>query len=390
MRYLTLVLVLLATWPIAACGSGKTAVSVTTPSDLASSPAATTPRAAADPPSSGAAAPAPVASPTPLWKMAGQMVMAGMGGPTPSPGLLSAVRKGHIGGVILYAANISPALPGALALLQRTAAAGHNPPLLISVDQEGGPIRRFAGGPPTVGPREMTSARQAFDQGALTGRFLRHRGVNVDLAPVSDVTLSSSGFEIGQDRGFAGGPQRVASLASAFTRGLQQARVAATAKHFPGIGALTVDSDFQLARVRASPSRLRVTELVPFARETRDGVRLVMVANAIYPLLDPSGTPAGFSSRIIRGLLKGQLGFGGVVITDALDSPPQLGGTFGSRAVRAARAGADIVLFAPAGAGPRAYGSLLSAARSSALSRSRLQDAYRRILALKRSLSHGR
>jgi beta-N-acetylhexosaminidase len=316
--------------------------------------------------------------------MVGQMVMAGMDGQSPSSALLSAVRRGHIGGIILFADNISPQLPAALALLQRTAASGHNPPLLISVDQEGGPIRRFPNAPPAVGPREMSSTSQAFHQGLATGSFLTRHGVNVDLAPVSDVTLSKSGFEIGQDRGFAGGPSRVASLASAFTRGLQRTGVAATAKHFPGIGMLTTDSDFQLSSIGASVALLRNTELVPFTREIREGVKLVMVANAIYPSL--SGRPAGFSTRIIGGLLKGSFGFKGVVITDALDTPPELGGTYGSRAVRAARAGADIILFAPASAGPEAFGSLLGAARSGTLRRSRLQDAYRRVLVLKRSV----
>lgn len=345
---------------------------------------------------SAVAGAAPVPTPTqapapspPLTKMVGQMVMAGMDGALPSSGLLSAVRAGRIGGVILFSENVTPQLPRALSQLRRAAAAGHNPPLLISVDQEGGPIRRFAGAPPTVGPREMGSARQAFDQGLLTGRFLARHGVNVDLAPVSDVTPPSGGFEIAQDRGFAGGPQRVASMADAFTRGLQRARVAATAKHFPGIGALKTDSDFQLASIGTSLRGLLSTELVPFAREIRDGVKLIMVANAIYPALDPSRSPAGFSSRIIRGLLRGRLGFKGVVITDALDTPPGLGGTFGSRALRAARAGADIVLFAPADGGPRAYGALLGAARSGALSRSHVRDAYRRIVALKRSVARG-
>ena len=321
-----------------------------------------------------------------LAKMVGQMIMPGMAGTSPSRHLLAEVRRGEIGGIILYSYNIGPGLRSALAALQRAARAGRNPPLLVSVDQEGGPIRRFPGAPPTIGPREMSSAALAFQQGGASGNYLAARGVNLDLAPVSDVA-GTSGFEVAQDRGFAGGPQRVARMASAFSRGLQSARVAATAKHFPGVGALTTDTDFKLASIDSSLAELRHGALVPFQSAIGAGVDLVMVANAIYPALDRSRAPGGFSYRIVTQLLKGQLHFRGVVITDALDSPAALGGTFGSRAVRAARAGADITLFAPDDAGVPAYSALLQAARSGVLTRSRIQDAYERVLALKRQVA---
>jgi beta-N-acetylhexosaminidase len=324
-----------------------------------------------------------------LARMVGQMVMAGMDGTSPSPQLLGEVRRGEIGGIILYSGNVSPRLPAALRLLQHTAALGHNPPLLISVDQEGGPIRRFPVAPPTVGPREMVSAGQAFQQGLATGRFLSARGVNVDLAPVSDVTTSSASFEVRQDRGFSGDPGRVASLAGAFTRGLQSAGPAATAKHFPGVGPLRRDTDVALQTISSAAADIRRNALRPFRVAMRDGVKLVMVASAIYPALDPTRTPAGFSQRIIEGLLRGELGFRGVVITDALDTPPGLG-DLGNDAVRAARAGADIVLYAPASDGPLAYRHLLAAARAGTLARARVLDAYQRVLALKRWLTRRR
>ncbi len=324
----------------------------------------------------------------PLARLVGQMVMAGMDGTWPSGGLLEAIRAGRIGGVILFDQNVSSDLGGAIRAMQAAAKAGHNPPLLISTDQEGGSVKRLAAGPPNVPTREIQDPTTAESQGRLTGQFLQAQGVNVDLAPVSDVALSPSSFIATEGRGFSGDPGTVAELAGGFAQGLQSAGVAATGKHFPGVGALTIDTDNQLSTVSTSPNEAQAA-LEPFRRLVEGGVDLIMVASAVYPALDQSGLPADMSPTIIGGVLRDQLGFQGVAITDALDTPPQLGGSAGDRALRAARAGADIILFAPADAGPQAFETLLAGAREGQLSRSRIDESYARITALKQRLSSG-
>jgi beta-N-acetylhexosaminidase len=329
----------------------------------------------------------PRASPpsAPVSRMVGQMVMAGMTGTLPDADLLARVQAGKVGGIILFSANVSSSLPTAIAELQRAAHAGGYPPLLISVDQEGGTVRRFAGRPPSS-PRSISTRAVAYQQGAQTAVFLRSEQVNVDLAPIADVTTSSAAFEAQQVRGFNGSPSQVATLADAFAQGLQANGVAATAKHFPGVGSLTSDTDSEVGNVSLSRPELEQT-LIPFKRLIADHVDLVMVASASYPAFDPTGTPAGFSRLITHTLLRVELGYTGVAITDALDTPTDLGGSPGERAVRAAQAGADIILFAPESSGPAAYDALLNAAAQRQIPLGYIKDAYRRIVALKRTVA---
>jgi beta-N-acetylhexosaminidase len=267
--------------------------------------------------------------------------------------------------------------------LQQAAAAGHQPRLLISVDQEGGDVRRFPDGPPTILTRQIQSPDVAYQQGAATGQYLRRQGVNVDLAPIADVSDSSTGFEVAQGRGFSGSPNQVAGVTTGFAAGLQSNRVAATAKHFPGVGSLTSDTDNHLGNIALSRSALEAT-LLPFKDLISGGVALVMTANAIYPAFDPSAKPATLSPVITQKLLRSELGFKGVVITDALNSPTDLPGSLAERAVSAAQAGADIVLFVYQADGPTAHSAILTAAQQGQIPRSNLEAAYQRILALKK------
>lgn len=317
----------------------------------------------------------------PVNRMVGQMVMAGMNGVLPDADLLARVRAGQIGGVILFGPNVSPSLATAIAELQQAAHDGGNRPLLIAVDQEGGTIRRFIGGPP-ISPRAMSTPAVAYQQGKQTGAFLSSQRVNVDLAPIADVTTSSAAFEVQQGRGFYGASSQVAALAAAFARGLQASGVAATGKHFPGVGSLTSDTDSHVGNVSLSRPKLERT-LLPFQRLIANHVDLIMVASASYPSFDPNGTPAGFSWLITHKLLRHELGYTGVAITDALDTPTDLGGNVGDRAVRAAEAGADIILFAPESSGPAAYDALLNAAERHQIPAGYIDDAYRRITDLK-------
>jgi beta-N-acetylhexosaminidase len=158
-------------------------------------------------------------------------------------------------------------------------------------------------------------------------------GIDVDLAPVAD-TLTPGGF-LGS-RSFGSEASAVGRLATAFIQGLQEGGVAATAKHFPGLGASHRNTDEYAVTLRRS-------ELGPFRSAIVAGVKLVMVASASYPLLDPTGTPAVFSRPIVTGLLREQLGFDGVVVTDALDAPAPARTPHAP--ARAIQAGVDLLLY---------------------------------------------
>lgn len=336
--------------------------------------------------SSGGPDPGPDSTPPapgeiPLSFLAGQLVMAGMDGTQPDGELLRQARQGEIGGVLLFGANASPGLPAAMRSLQEAARQGDGAPLLVATDQEGGGVKRLPGPPRST--RQIDSEVLAESEGAATAALLAANNVNVDLAPVADV-VSPGGFEAAQGRGFPGAPDRVAALATAFAGGLQRHRVAATAKHFPGIGSVAQDTDHTLGHLQLSPAAMR-EQLIPFRRLVDQGVDMVMLANAVCPVWD-ADWPAVFSRNIAEGVLRQQLGFRGVVITDDLEAL-SLQGDLGERAVQAVEAGADLVLFGSAAGGRAAYRALLAAAQSGRLSGSRLLESYHRLRALKANLA---
>jgi beta-N-acetylhexosaminidase len=207
-------------------------------------------------------------------------------------------------------------------------------------------------------------------EAAAAARSLRAAGIDIDLAPVAD-TLGPGGF-LG-DRSFGTRPEQVGRLAAAFVQALQHGRVAATAKHFPGLGAARVSTDDHRVSLDA-------TYLDPFGRAIGAGAKLVMVSNAIYPALDAAGTPAVFSRSIVTGLLRGTFGFNGLVVSDALDAPTPA--RTPHAAARALAAGVDLLLYTSGGAAHAAYGQLRSDSQASPLVRVRLAQAVARIHAL--------
>src|SRR5262245_30903793 len=181
---------------------------------------------------------APAAPPT-IAQLVGQSIMTGMSGREPSRELLARIRAGEVGGIVLFARNIgSPAqVSRMIARLQAAAAAGGNPPLLVAVDQEGGAVKRFPDGPPDRSAATLGlegSAAEAESEGRATAAYLTRLGIDVDLAPVLDTPVSASSF-LGS-RAYSLDPGLNAELGAAFLQGLQQGGVAATAKHFPGLG----------------------------------------------------------------------------------------------------------------------------------------------------------
>jgi beta-N-acetylhexosaminidase len=316
--------------------------------------------------------------------LVGQRFMVAMQGTRPSPALLGRIRRGEVGGIILFGANItSPAqLRTLTATLQGAARAGGRPPLLISTDQEGGSVRRLPWVGPDANAAELgaTSAANIRRAALLVGRGLRAGGINVDLAPVADVPGARS-FMAADDRTFGLSDAVVGRAVAEFARGLGDARVASCAKHFPGIGRATSNTDSSLVEISASRTALE-RDLAPFRAAIAAGAPMVMISNASYPALDSK--PAPWSSRI-QSLLRTELGFKGVTITDALDGAAATRGrTVQSVTVLSAQAGNDILLLTGSEASSAAaYERLVTAASSGRVPPAALRRSYDRVLALK-------
>jgi beta-N-acetylhexosaminidase len=245
-------------------------------------------------------------------------------------------------------------------------------------------VKRLPAGPPERSAAALGAAGDAGAaraEGADTAGYLDRFGVTVDLAPVLDVPGAGSFVA---DRAFGTDPDTVSRIGVAFAEGLAGGGVAATAKHFPGLGSATVNTDLAPSVVEASRRDVR-DAMAPFRAAVEAGIGLVMLSNATYAGLDPEA-PAGLSARIVHELRE-RLGFDGVVITDDL-----LAGAIASThsapdaAVEAARAGADVLLFARATELEEINRALLRAARNGRLDRGGLEESYLRIATLKEGL----
>lgn len=321
-------------------------------------------------------------------QLIGQKLMVTMSGQQASASLLGRIRRGEIGGVVLLGSNISSAsqLRALSASLQHAASAGGQPRLLIAVDQEGGSIKRVPWIAPWRSPPQMGASgsnRLARNQGAQTGSGLRNLGINVDLAPVADVPRTRASFMYQQGRTFSFDAGRTARLADAFALGLGDSLVVAAMKHFPGIGLATRNTDYYADTITASKATL-ATDLRPYRRAIGNGIPMIMLSNATYPAYDPYNA-AGWSAAIVTTLLRQDLGFRGVTITDALNGAASSRGTTqASLAARSANAGTDMLLLVGSEAATaQIYDGLLRRARAGQISRSRLLASYDRILALK-------
>lgn len=320
-----------------------------------------------------------------LQQMVGQLMLVRMHGTTPSKAFLQRIERGQIGGVVLFADNFTNGNPAPLVkTLQQAARAGHQPTLLIAVDQEGGGVKRLPGAP-SLGPPQMANATIAKAQGLATARNLRALGINVDLAPVLDV--NHGGFIA--PRTFGSTPAAVSARGTAFAAGLTLGHVLATAKHFPGLGYATLNTDDTVSTVTASRVELNA-DWLPYRIAIRQHVPIVMLSTAVYPALD-SNVPAATSGKVVA-LLRKRLGFSGVAVTDALQTP-EVERYFSpaKAAVRALQAGADMVL--PAGVtgsvadtdmpSTAAYAAVLAAAESRILPTNTVRTSYERVLRLK-------
>ena len=314
--------------------------------------------------------------------------------------LATLIRESHIGGVIAFGG--SEAIPqvmlnstyGAVILgqpfelasifnrLQSLSAL----PLLTSSDFEWGVNMRIAGA--TKFPRAMAfgaagDAQLAYEAGRITGIESRALGVHVDFGPVADVNNNARNPVI-NIRSFGEDPAQVGTLVSAWVKGLQDGGVLATLKHFPGHGDTDVDSHLGLPLIPHPRERLQAVELPPFRTGIRDGAAGVMVAHMQMPAFDPEG-PATFSKKVIGGLLRGEMGFNGLIYSDSMKmlaitrmaSP-------GDAAVRAVKAGIDVVLDSPDSA--EAVRAIARAVKANEIPRAQVEDSVRRILEAKARL----
>jgi beta-N-acetylhexosaminidase len=323
-----------------------------------------------------------------LVQMVGQKLVVSMDGTTPSASLLRRARRGKIGGVLIHGYNFATAaqLRAITSKLQHAAAAGGQPRLLIAVDQEGGPVKTVSWIPPTLSPSQMGalgSSATARRQGRRTGAALRDLGINTDFAPVADVPASTASFMYQEGRTWSFGARKTARLSNAFALGLGDRHAFATMKHFPGLGFATRNTDSYVVRITATKSQLS-PGLKPYRLAVRNQLPLVMLSNAVYDAYDRHHA-AGWSRAIGTTLLRGDLGFRGVTITDSLDGAAHARGLPTRRlAIRAARAGTDLLLLTGSERASRhVYKALVEAAGDGRIKQTRLLASYERVLALK-------
>lgn len=320
----------------------------------------------------------------------GQLFMVGIGGTLPSAHTIGLLRSWRPGGVILAANNIGSAadLRALTAGLQRASAL----PLLISTDQEGGEVARIQVGLTPL-PAEsyygsLGSAGRVYAGTRAQGAALKRLGINLDLAPVVDVL--SNPYSAIDSRSFGPDAALDAKLAAAAIEGYQAAGIGATAKHFLGLGSVATNADYALPVVTASRATLETRDLAPMRAAVKAGVDALMVTRVLIPALDPRVT-AYASPTIVQGIIRGELGFKGAIMTDSLLSLAVLVGPGpATAAVAALEAGDDILLLG--GGGPddthiqQAIDAVRRAVANGTIPRSRLNDAATHVLELKAKL----
>jgi beta-N-acetylhexosaminidase len=317
----------------------------------------------------------------------GQLFMVDAAATGPSSATFSAITDYHVGSVILMGGRQASVADTAVisASLQRLAGPAR---LLIATDQEGGDVQALAGAGfaeiPSALAQGDTSPAQLRERAHNWGEQLAAAGVNVDLAPVLD-TVTSRGNPIGaDDRSFGFDPATVTSHGSAFAAGLADAGVLATAKHFPGLGRVSANTDTS-AQVTDDITTGQDANLRPFTDAIHAGIPIVMISTAYYARIDPA-QPAVFSPVVINTLLRGQLGFGGLVITDDVGAAAQIESVpIADRAVRAIAAGVDVVLTVDATQIPDMTAAVSARATRDAGFRAAVDRAVRRVLAAKQA-----
>ncbi len=335
-------------------------------------------------------------------QLAGQRVIYSYSGLTPPASLLSLIRQGQAAGVIFFKQNIASRaqITQAIKMLEAANRSASNParayPLLLMTDQEGGEVRRLPGAP-TLSEKQIgeitplsAAVAAAKSAGKDAAANLLSTGMNVNLAPVLDVYRHPGDFDDQFQRSYSMKPTVVSALGASFIAAQQAGHVAATAKHFPGLGAATASQNTDKVPVTINVPRatLIARDEYPYKAAISARVKLVMVSWAVYPAFDRK-RPAALSQPVVQGELRKRLKFAGVTITDAIGAGAlRAYGTTSNKALLAARAGMDVILSAGGtiSEGSQCVNGLLSGYRNGTLSHAAFLAAVARILALRASL----
>ncbi len=320
--------------------------------------------------------------------LAGQVLVVGFAGKDAPDELLGPCARGELGGIILFKRNLGTMHEVASLIGRFVAAAPPDRPLLVAVDQEGGRVARL--GPPVLGLPPMHKLGELDDlalterAARLLGQQLQALGFNMDFAPVLDVNTNPLNPVIG-DRAFGSDADRVVRHGLAFARGLAQGGVHACGKHFPGHGDTDLDSHLALPRLSHDRARLDRAELAPF-RAARGQIAALMTAHVVFEALAP-GKPATLAREVVTDLLRGELGYDGVVISDDLEMKA-IADHIGieQAACLAIEAGCDVLLVCSrVDWALRAQAALAARADADPVFRARLADAASRALTLRRA-----
>ena len=341
------------------------------------------------------AAPGDPVSAMSLERKVGQLMSVAFHGSRVTSALEAMIRDKGVGGVILYSENFSDAasLSRLIAELSEIARQAKTIPLFFEIDQEGGAVTRIGKGA-TVLPGQMAlaatpdPAQSVRTAVGIIANELNAVGVNWNLAPDGDVNDEPTNPVIG-NRSFSSDPARVSSLVTAAVQAYAAANFLCCVKHFPGHGSTTIDSHTGLPRIDADRATLDRIELAPFRAAIAVGVPAIMSAHIVVPALDPTpGLPVTLSKPVLTDLLRGTLGFGGVIVTDDLEMGALQSVGEAAAGLRALQAGADFLLFRfDESAQLEGHRRIADAVRAGALPLERLEASARRIVNLKRSRS---
>ncbi len=369
----------------------------------ATSSAAPSPTAAASPAPSATATATATDGALAGWSLeekVGQLMMVGVDAQAPKQSSNEAVDTHHVGNIFIAGRTTAGSQATQKVISSFTSKVGpgttHATPMLVATDQEGGEVQVLAGSGFSDIPSALDQSAQPRDQlvaSARTwGKELADVGVNMNLAPVADlvdIARPASNEPIGRwGREYGHDAATVSSQAGAFAEGMQASKVIPTYKHFPGLGRVKDNTDTSAGVVDSTTTRNADTAVsVIFGAAIAAGAPVIMVSSATYSLIDPSA-PAVFSSTIVTDMLRREMGFSGVVITDDVSAAVQVQDvSAGDRAVRAIRAGCDLVL---ASADPTVAAdmvkALISTARSDPAFAARVDESATRVLNLKKSL----
>ncbi len=321
-----------------------------------------------------------------LDELIGAKLVLGFHGTEATGELIARLRALHAQNLIVFERNfVSP--EQFIRLIRKLEdALGHR--LLVMVDHEGGRVIRFRSGLtqfPDAGSQGRQPVQAVEQQGATEADELKRLGICLNLAPCVDVLVPGSDPIIG-DRSYGSDPARVAQYGTARITGLQAHGVGACAKHFPGLGAVQRDPHKVLPTIELDPGRLDAVHLVPFRDAIEAGVAAIMSSHVCYPQIDQeAGLPATFSPRLIQRLLREQLQFSGLILTDDLEMGAlSQFGSMGDLAIRATEVGHDLLLIcSDLSKTEEALPSLAQAYRSARLSTTGLEASFERLRAFK-------